>query len=273
MDNSPLISIVLLTFNYWRFLDYCLRSIENQNIKNVEIILVDDWSNDQFTINYLERIKNMYTILHSDGKWPAHARNLWILHSNWDYILFLDADDYLHEDYLVIALNKLKETNADFFYPSFQNFWINNDSTIVPDFSNERLLLNNFIIIESLIKKKSLLKSGVLFDDLMRTWLEDWDFRIRIAEKWLEWVTLPIPLVFIRRHVKSLTSRANSNKNKIFSYIYKKDEIFFKKILSKKQLLLMRLEYLFGWKIWYYISKIVGIIPKKIRNKIKWIKR
>lgn len=271
LNKDPIISIIVLTFNYGNYLKDCLKSIENQTIKNLEIILIDDWSNDKYTIKYLDTIKDKYLILHTNRKGPSYARNKWISISNWEYILFVDADDYLNPNYLEIALNKIKTTWADFFYPSFRTFWYENNIIIAPNFSVKTLLLNNFIIVTSLIKKKKLIDNKILFDNSMLKWLEDREFWIRVSSHWLLWVTSKEPIVFIRKHKQSRTIWANKNKKEIFKYIYSRNKYFFKKNLSKWQISLMKIEYFFSGKLWYCINKAIILIPKKIRNKIKWV--
>ncbi|MCD6457851.1 MAG: glycosyltransferase [Thermoproteales archaeon] len=47
MEDSSLVSVIILTYNFERFIEVCLQSIKNQTYKNIEIIVVDKGSKDR----------------------------------------------------------------------------------------------------------------------------------------------------------------------------------------------------------------------------------
>jgi len=104
MPKESLISIVVPIFNWANFIDRCVNSLISQTYKNLEIILIDDWSND----NSLDIIKNwskkderikFYT---QKNHWLSYTRNKWIDCSSWEYITFVDIDDFIKNDFIEV---------------------------------------------------------------------------------------------------------------------------------------------------------------------------
>lgn len=97
---SELISVIVPVYNTEECLDRCILSILNQTYKNLEIILVDDGSDDRSGAicdsygQQDDRIK----VLHTKNKGPSYARNCGLNIARGDYIGFIDSDDYVADD-------------------------------------------------------------------------------------------------------------------------------------------------------------------------------
>ena len=97
MMKNPLISIVIPIYNAEKYLHECLDSVINQTYKNIEIIAINDGSNDSSLdilneyFNNDKRIK-IYT---KENGGVSSARNYALEKVNGDYIMFIDSDDYL----------------------------------------------------------------------------------------------------------------------------------------------------------------------------------
>ena len=97
MMKNPLISIVIPIYNAEKYLHECLDSVINQTYKNIEIIAINDGSNDNSLdilneyFNNDKRIK-IYT---KENGGVSSARNYALEKVNGDYIMFIDSDDYL----------------------------------------------------------------------------------------------------------------------------------------------------------------------------------
>ena len=110
-SNSPLISVIIPSYNRANFLTKTIKSIQRQNFKNIEILIVDDGSTDN-TIKVLRNLKQkdnrIKIIQHKKNKGEAAARNTGIERSKGNYIAFLDSDDCwikgkLREQYLALS--------------------------------------------------------------------------------------------------------------------------------------------------------------------------
>lgn len=93
----PLVSVIIPSYNRKDELISCLNSVIKQDYQNLEIIVVDDNSNDGTN----QIIKNMFSqvnlICDSVNCGPSYRRNQGILASNGEYLLFLDSDTELQE--------------------------------------------------------------------------------------------------------------------------------------------------------------------------------
>ena len=93
---GELISVIIPFYNEKNYFDECINSVLNQTYQNIEIIIVNDGS-DQIYIDKLEKIKFKYPekirVFNKKNGGVSSARNLGIEKSKGEYIAFLDADD------------------------------------------------------------------------------------------------------------------------------------------------------------------------------------
>lgn len=98
MSTQPFISIIIPVYNDEKFLSKCINSIINQTLEQIEIICINDASTDK-SLDILTEYKNMdsrITIINYDeNKSASQARKDGVLSSNGNYIMFVDADDWL----------------------------------------------------------------------------------------------------------------------------------------------------------------------------------
>lgn len=102
------VSIIVPVYNAEKFIKRCVESILNQTYKNIEIILINDGSNDNSLkiINYYdEKYDNIYSYTQKN-QGPGKTRNRGIDLSTGDYITFIDADDYIEKDYILNLVSK-----------------------------------------------------------------------------------------------------------------------------------------------------------------------
>lgn len=95
-DKSPLISVVIPTYNRVQFIERAVRSVLNQTYSNLEVIVVDDGSVDE-TYEIIDRLKKqdgrLIFLRHFKNKGPQAARNTGIHASSGDFVAFLDSDN------------------------------------------------------------------------------------------------------------------------------------------------------------------------------------
>lgn len=109
------ISVIVPVYNVEKYLDRCVKSIINQTLKELEIILVDDGSPDNCPTmcdDYAEcdgRVK----VIHKKNGGLGFARNSGIEASSGEFIAFVDSDDYIEPDFYEKLYNNAKENNAE----------------------------------------------------------------------------------------------------------------------------------------------------------------
>lgn len=100
--KDAMISVVIPVYNVQEYLRRCVDSILNQTIRNYEVILVDDGSNDgcpQICDQYAEVNDNVIS-LHKKNGGLSDARNFGVQHASANYIVFVDSDDYVDPEYI-----------------------------------------------------------------------------------------------------------------------------------------------------------------------------
>lgn len=113
--KTPLISVIIPVFNSASFLDKCMKSVCEQTLKDIEILLINDGSTD----NSLEICKkwadkdNRIKFINQENKGIAETRNIGIENSSAPLIGFVDSDDWIEKDMFEVLYNILKEEDAD----------------------------------------------------------------------------------------------------------------------------------------------------------------
>lgn len=102
MRNDPLISIIIPVYNSAQYLHRCVDSVLAQDYINMEIILIDDGSNDESPIicdEYATSYKNI-NVLHISNGGASLARKKGIEIAKGQYLSFVDSDDYITNNYI-----------------------------------------------------------------------------------------------------------------------------------------------------------------------------
>ena len=112
---EDLISVVIPVYNVEKYLSKCLESIINQTYKNIEIICVNDGSEDNCSkiLSEYKKRDNRIKIINKENGGLSSARNAGIDISTGKYITFIDSDDYIDEDCIEFLYKEIIENNAD----------------------------------------------------------------------------------------------------------------------------------------------------------------
>lgn len=126
LSNRPKVSIIIPVYNVERYLDKCVKSVLEQTLSDIEIIIVDDGSTDksgEICDKYLEdkRVK----VIHKRNGGLSDARNVGIDASTADYIGFIDSDDYIEEDMYELLYNNIRKYDADVSFCGIYNVYAN----------------------------------------------------------------------------------------------------------------------------------------------------
>lgn len=132
--DAWLISIIVPVYNVEPYLRECLDSIINQTYKNLEIIVVDDGSTDnsgKICDEYALKDRRV-KVIHQENMDLSCARNVWLKVATWDYIWYVDSDDYLEHDMYEILHNLITKNDADLiicnWYKWLRNgWWVKNE--------------------------------------------------------------------------------------------------------------------------------------------------
>lgn len=95
-------SIIIPVYNVEPYLKKCLYSIEKQTYSNFEVIVIDDGSKDkssQIAQKFVDK-DTRYHLIIQENQGVSAARNAGIRYAKGDYLVFVDGDDFLKENYL-----------------------------------------------------------------------------------------------------------------------------------------------------------------------------
>lgn len=221
MKNS-LVSIIIPCYNQGVFLTQTINSVNSSLYKNIEIIIVDDGSIDnsfeiakELTLKY-DNIK-CYTQQNSG---PSVARNFGIKKANGTYILPLDADDLISENYISEAVKIFEEQqNVKVVYCEAEKFGGKTGKWNLKPFSLKLLAHDNMIFVSGLYRKKDWEACGGYPEDLK--WVsEDWVFWIAMLKNGGKVVRLPITGFYYRINSNSRRKGMdNDKKRNLIDYI------------------------------------------------------
>ncbi len=122
--KQKLVSVIVPIYNADAFLDKCLYSIVNQGYRDLDIILINDGSTDQsFQIceEYRQKDPRIRVISQSNAGLSA-ARNHGIEVAIGDYISFVDADDWLEENFFERMVAVHEESDSDVTVCNYARF-------------------------------------------------------------------------------------------------------------------------------------------------------
>ncbi|UMQ40262.1 glycosyltransferase family 2 protein [Chryseobacterium sp. Y16C] len=178
----PKISIIVPCYNQAQYLDECLLSVLEQSYTDWECIVVDDGSPDnteETAQKWIEK-DSRFKYLKKENGGVSSARNFGIENANGEWILPLDGDDKIGNQYLELASNNFH--NADLIYCDGQFFGSSTENMNLPEFNPFLILFENQIFCTTFFKKNDWKLIGG-FDETMHLGYEDWDF-------WLSFISL-----------------------------------------------------------------------------------
>ncbi|MFI3283610.1 MAG: glycosyltransferase [Erysipelotrichaceae bacterium] len=135
-----MISVVIPIYNQELYLAQCINSVISQSYNDLEIILVDDGSTDG-SVKICEAFKKedrRIKIVNKENGGVSSARNEGIKNSQGEWILFVDADDYLKENILEKIISEVKgNREVELFLMNYYTFTDNKIETSDKAYINE----------------------------------------------------------------------------------------------------------------------------------------
>lgn len=231
-QSQPLVSVIVPTYNYARFVGEMLESLQAQTYAHWECIVVDDDSTDdtrEVVARYAAGDARI-TYAHQRNALQAAAKNTGLRRASGEYVQFLDADDLIEPrkfEHQVAYLQSHAE--VDIVYGGVRYFRTNaserfysmdeHNQPWMPEISGagremiEALLRANIMVINSPLVRRRIVERVGLFQDALPP-AEDWDYWLRcaLAGARFEFADLAGTLALVRGHSVS------SSRNRIRMY-------------------------------------------------------
>ena len=215
-SEQPLVSVIMPTYNHAKFIGKAIDSVLNQMYKNFELVVIDNYSDDdtEKIVDSYEDNRIIYLKFRNNGIIAA-SRNHGIKHSRGEYIAFLDSDDIWLPEKLEKGLRVLEGANdTAMVYARFRTVDGSTMSeSILPKngkyqsgYIFRSLYIRSFIACSSVMVKKSVLNQIGLFNtDADFVAVEDTDLWLRIAQNHCIVCTDSSPLLLYRIHPQCIS--------------------------------------------------------------------
>jgi glycosyltransferase involved in cell wall biosynthesis len=247
--STPLVSVIVPAYNAEGTISKTLHSVVSQTYNNIEIIVVDDGSEDNTAsvVRSLSRRDSRIQLLQQANLGVARARNLGIENSSGELLATIDADDIWLQQFIEKLVFCMKEAGPSVGLTYTWSLDIDEEDRLTGEFRASRiegeayatLLTHNFIgnASASVIRRECIEKVGNYDSGFMQAnaqGCEDWDLYLRIARSYLVRV-VPEFLVGYRRAKDSMSTqydrmtkshnymlnRIRSQRGDIPNYMYK----------------------------------------------------
>ena len=114
--TDPIVSVIIPVYNTETYVARAVKSVCNQTIKAIQIILVDDASSDG-SLKVCKKLASeddrIEVYQHEKNRGVSAARNTGLLHAKGKYIAFVDGDDYVDRDMLELLLELMGDVVTD----------------------------------------------------------------------------------------------------------------------------------------------------------------
>ena len=158
------ISVIIAVYNGGKYLNYSLRSVQNQKMKDIEIIIIDDNSKDdslKIIKNYMKNDKRIKLIQNKENRKILFSKSLGALNSKGKYIIELDQDDmFIRDDAFDIIYKESEKYELDLLHFDFIS---GNNILELPK-------IKNCVIIRKIFEKQPKLKSTIFKTNICLLW-------------------------------------------------------------------------------------------------------
>lgn len=236
------VSIIMPCYNDGAYIEESVASVQAQTYGNIELIIIDDGSNDANTLQILEQLAQTgIKILHTDHLRPAGARNAGISVATGKYILPLDSDDTIEPSYVEQAVKEMeKDESVGVVYCHADLFGEESGPWQLKEYSLDNMLLDNVVFVTALFRKEDWETVGG-FRTTMKHGMEDYDFWLSILELGREIRQLPDILFHYRIKPVSRTTRFLDDAKKIqetYRDIYENHPVFYERYRDRYAMVL-----------------------------------
>ncbi len=274
MNTQPLVSIIIPVYNGSNYLKYAIESAVTQDYKNIEVIVVNDGSNDNdATVNIINKYKDKIRYYYKTNGGVASALNLGIIKMEGYYFSWLSHDDIYDINKIKNQINHINYNNLinNIIYGNYIEIDKNNKQIRKVEVENSNdidiydKIYNRHIIHGcSLLIPNIVFKEVGLFDERLKT-TQDYDLWLKMCRKY-KFSKCNDFSVFSRQHDEQGSKVIISHKQEIRQYYRNHiDEylnIYYKKNINEglKKLFFYRLSD-------FDYSACVDIVNVSIRNK------
>ena len=221
------VSVIVPVYNASTYLEQCLDSLVRQTLSDIEVIIINDGSTDtsrDIVMRYIKQYPHIYYV-ERDNKGISYTRNQGMKLARGKYIMFLDSDDYLHEQACEKMYQAIEATSSDVVVCDYEEF---SNSTKkewkIPTFNptilkeEPRLLFDvNSSPWNKIYRRHFLMENEILFPEGLK--YEDAYFVLKVLCLASKISKLDESLLYYRVHPGSETTSMNAKVFDIFKIL------------------------------------------------------
>ncbi len=204
----PKITVYIPTYNYAHFIDDAVRSVLRQTMDDWELIVIDDGSTDD-TSQVLEKYKDhpKIRILKQENKGLNITNNIALRAANGEYLMRVDADDFLDENILLVLSNILDvKPDVDLVYPDYYEVDQNGEVT---EIVRRKKIGDEVELLDipahgacAMIRKEVLMEIGGYYEEFNRQ--DGYGLWLKFIQRHRPY-NVNVPLFYYRQHGDSLS--------------------------------------------------------------------
>ena len=219
----PKISVIVPVYNVENYIEKCLKSLVNQTMQDIEIIIVNDGSKDNsknIVKSFEEKYPEKIVYLEKENGGLSDARNYAMPYAKGGYIAFLDSDDYVENDMYEKMYEIAQKENSDLvecdFYWEYPNK-IKEDIGQIYYGKKEMLEKVRVVAWNKLIKRDILEKTKIQFPKGYR--YEDVEFTYKLIPHLEKVSFLKKPCIHYIQRENSISNSQNERTKEIFDVL------------------------------------------------------
>lgn len=280
---NPLISIIIPAYNRDKIIQRTLSNILRQSYRPLEIIIIDDGSQDS-TIQKVNNFKKRYSnqdfniiiFKNKINKGACFSRNVGITNSKGDFIQFLDSDDYLDNEKIATQIKYLQKSNSKLAISDYRYIKNKKVTKICKNDGNlfKKVSLGWSIHTSSPLVKSTLIKKKIIWNEKISL-LQDKDFLFKVLMISGEYVYTPNVFANYNQHEFSqISDNYNLRPPQFIIMIISRLNFLFSNLLKLKIIhssytILGVLEILYRFIIYYKKKIFIKIFGYNSFKKLK----
>jgi len=229
-SNIPLVSVIIPCYNHGEFIEETIASVYAQSYNNIEIIVVNDGSNDDNTIAILKDLSHKFPevkVYDKENGGLSSARNYGIERANGIYIFPLDADDIIKAEMIRKCVDLIQTSkNIKAVCTYVKNFGKINSIYKPKGGDVKDFMIYNRAFSSILYRKSDWSECGG-YDEANRTGYEDWQFCIELIKNGGEIKVIKEPLFLYRRAENSMVTNSDKKRKELVRYLMDKNPDLF----------------------------------------------
>lgn len=232
--EQPVVSVIIASFNYGRYLRQAIDSALTQTYKAIEVIVVNDGSTDD-TDEIAQAYNGRIAYISQDNMGVVIARNRGAAMATGAYLCFLDADDYLSSNYIENMVNSLSLSGEiiAYAYPDLCFVYPNgNEMRVLPDYSLGRLAYENIVAISAVVRRETFkVVGGFAVEVNGRYGFEDWDLWLTLAERGYIGLHVKGTYLYQRQHGEGRNITGERNRRELVGKLKQRHQVLYKRPL------------------------------------------